>query len=200
MKGKELKEIIDRFKKKTGKRSLEIIEESGIAQRSYYDLFDKDEVEQFNLDKLSAIGVPVQKSAAEVYEKRVPYYDIDATAGNVSIFQEDGPEYIKQYITVPAFNDCEMFIGISGNSMYPKYCAGELVALKKIEDFDVVALGEAYMVVTKEQRLLKYIKKGTDKSHWLLASENREYESFEIPIKKVLHLYIVKGKITKNII
>lgn len=145
-------------------------------------------------------GVPLQKGTVNIEEKRVPYYDIDATAGNVTLFEEGAQEYIKQYITVPAFNDCEMFINVSGNSMYPKYCSGEAIGLKKIEDYDVVPYGEAYLIVTKEQRLLKYIRKGRDKDHWLLTSENSEFEPFEIPKKKVLHLYIVKGKITKNII
>lgn len=132
--------------------------------------------------------------------KPVPYYDIDATAGDMTIFAEDGEEYVKQYITVPAFSDCEMFINVWGNSMYPKYCSGELIALKRVNDLEIVPYNEAYLVVTKEQRLLKYIRKGTSKTHWKLCSENEEFEAFEIPIKKVLHLYMVKGKITKNII
>jgi len=137
-------------------------------------------------------------------EKLVPYYNVDATAGNVTIFDGGGLEYIKEYIAVPAFQDCDMFIGISGNSMYPKYCAGELIALKKLQDYDVIAFGEAYLVVTKEQRLLKYIRKPLIKEDigkkWRLCSENPEFEDFEIETKKVLHLYIIKGKITKNII
>lgn len=132
--------------------------------------------------------------------KPVPYYDIDATAGNVTIFDGENVERVKQYITVPAFSDCDMFINVSGNSMYPKYCSGELIALKKINDLDVISLGEAYLIVTGEQRLLKYIKKGSQKDYLKLVSENENYEEFEIHRKKIIHLYLVKGKITKNAI
>lgn len=175
----------------------EIADLMEIARNNLYGLFRQEEVPFKWIEKAKAIGVKID---AFVGPKPVPYYDVDAAAGNVAIFNEDKTEYIKQYISVPAFADCDMFINISGNSMYPKYCSGELVALKKIEDRDVVAFGEAYVIVTKEQRFLKYIRKGSDKMHWTLCSEHNEYEPFEIPIKKVLHLYIVKGKITKNII
>lgn len=199
LKGNELKKIV----KDSGLSNAEIIEKSGVPERTLYNLYSRDIVEKHYVEKLKKALPELAKVASRPIddgERKVPYYDIDATAGNVTIFAEDGPEYIKQYITVPAFNDCQMFIGVSGNSMYPKYCSGELVALKKIEDFEIVAFGEAYLVVTKEQRLLKYIRKGANKDHWLLVSENKEYEAFEVPKKKVLHLYIVKGKITKNII
>jgi len=86
-------------------------------------------------------------------------------------------------------------------SMYPKYCSGDRVALKKIEDREVISFGEAYLIITKEQRLLKYVHKGKDIDHWVLKSENKEFDSFDINHKnKVLHVYIVKGKITKNIL
>jgi len=194
MTGKELKKHIEN----SGLTMLEVIDKTGIPQRTLYNIFSKDEIEDHYLEKIRAIGIKLPKYAIE--NRKVPYYDVDATAGNVTIFAEGQTEYVKQYIDVPAFSDCQMFIGVSGNSMYPKYCSGELIALKKILDYDIIAFNEAYLVVTKEQRLLKYIRKGKDKDHWLLVSENSEFESFEVPIKKVLHLYIVKGKITKNII
>ncbi len=174
----------------------------GISRARLYQLFEihtvPHPIEQ-KLIKDTEIKKGIQLSTS-VDGKPVPLYDIDATAGNVTIFSQDGSENVKQHISVPAFSDCDMFISISGNSMYPKYCSGDLVALKKIEDFEVVAFGEAYVVVTKEQRFLKYIKKGSDRLHWSLESENLKFEAFEVPVKKVLHLYIVKGKIAKNII
>ncbi|OPZ87928.1 MAG: Peptidase S24-like protein [Firmicutes bacterium ADurb.Bin419] len=195
MNGKELKKIIDN----SGIKALDLIDKSGIPQKTFYRLFDKDEIEKHFLLKLQLAGLNVSNNATE--GKPVPYYDIDATAGNVAIFNEDRSEYIKQYISVPAFADCDMFINISGNSMYPKYCSGELIAIKKIEDREVISFGEAYLIITKEQRLLKYVHKGKDIDHWVLKSENKEFDSFDINHKnKVLHVYIVKGKITKNIL
>lgn len=191
MTGKELKKIVD----DSGIKTAELVEKSGIPQRTLYNLYEKENVEKHYLQKLSFLLPNIANES-----KSVPYYDVDAHAGDITIFSEPQSEYVKQYINVPAFNDCEMFINVSGNSMYPKYCAGELIALKKINDLEVVPFNEVYLVVTKEQRLLKYIRKSSDKACWLLCSENEEYESFEVAKKKVLHLYMVKGKIAKNVI
>lgn len=165
-------------------------------------LNSKFKAKSLSVDFVGAINSIVYSAGVnkEEEKRRVPYYDIDATAGNVTIFNEDGTEYIKDYISVPAFQDCEMFINVSGNSMYPKYCSGELIALKRLKDFEVIAYNEAYLIVTDEQRLLKYIKKSKEKNMWTLKSEHPEYEDFDIHIKKIRFLYIVKGKITKNII
>ena len=197
MNGEELQKAV----KNSGVKVEDILEKTGIKERTFFSLYKKEEIDKHYLDKIEGAGVVLQKTAKlEGKVKNVPYYDIDATAGNVTIFAEDGAEYIKEYISVPAFSDCEMYLNVSGSSMYPKYCSGELIALKKLTDFEVVAYGEAYLIVTREQRLLKYIKKSTQKNMWALHSEHKDYEPFDIHVAKVLHLYIIKGKITKNII
>lgn len=193
--GKELHKLL-----KTDARTIEqIANDSGISRAQIYKLFDSAKVDDIYIDKLKKAGIKIDKVSI-VDGKPVPYYDIDATAGNVTIFNEESVEYIKQHIAVPAFADCDMFINVSGNSMYPKYCSGELIALKRLKDFEVIAFNEAYLIVTDEQRLLKYIRKSKEKNMWTLCSENEAYEPFDIHIKKIRFLYIVKGKITKNII
>lgn len=195
--GTELKKAI----KIAGFTTAEIAEKIGVSREHLTRMMGSDSVSDVYLAKIRNAGIVIENVIkSDPTPKMIPYYDIDAQAGNVTIFNEDRPEYVKQHISVPAFQDCDMFINVSGNSMYPKFCSGELVALKKINDLDVVPLNEAYLIVTKEQRLLKYIRKGPDKEHWLLFSENPEFEAFEIAKKKILHLYIVKGKIAKNII
>jgi phage repressor protein C with HTH and peptisase S24 domain len=128
--------------------------------------------------------------------KSVPHYDIEATAGNeVIIFEGNAKQYIKEYIQVAAFSDCEMVIDVRGNSMYPKWCAGERVALKRIKDWSVIAYGEAHVIVTAEQIMLKYIDPSNEKKTWILRSENPTHHSFEVPQNKIKHLFIVKGKL-----
>lgn len=130
---------------------------------------------------------------------RLPLYDLEATATNIQIFTADNPEYVKEYIDIPGFKDCNGYISVWGNSMYPDYCAGEIIAVKYIKDKSVIPYGEAFVIVTTEQRMLKYIHPGTNKENWLMVSKNKEsFPQFEIEIKKVLHLYLVKGIITKK--
>lgn len=198
--GKQLEAAVTLYKKEKGLTLEDVAGQFDITRGYLHMLFKKgDEQIDDHYDKVAKkLGMKIPD--VTVTSRPVPLYDVDATAGNVTIFNEDRTEYIKSYISVPAFADCDMFITISGNSMYPKFCSGEMVALKKIEDMDVIAMGEAYIVVTKEQRLLKYIRKTKDEKKLLLVSEHPDFDAFEIDRKKILHLYIVKGKITKTII
>lgn len=208
MTGKDLKRIYDL----SGIKGDDFAKKVGTTRGTLYLWFEKSEIDSdveklINSDKdlkkirqLLIFESDSEKTNVKKGEKLIPYYDVDATAGNVTIFENDGKEYIKEYISASAFSDCEMFINVSGSSMYPKYCSGEQIALKRLLDFEVVAYGEAYLIVTREQRLLKYIDKSTQKNMWTLRSEHKDYGSFDIHIAKVLHLYIVKGKITKNVI
>lgn len=130
---------------------------------------------------------------------RLPLYDLEATASNVQIFTQDTAEYVKEYIDIPGFKDCNGYISVWGDSMYPAFCAGEIIAVKYIKDKTVIPYGEAFVIVTDEQRMLKYIHPSKVKLNWLMVSKNSEnFPAFEIPIDKVVHLYLVKGIITKK--
>jgi phage repressor protein C with HTH and peptisase S24 domain len=133
-------------------------------------------------------------------QQGVPYYDVDAAASNVETF-DDKPETVTAYITIPSFQDCNFYVNIFGHSMYPKYCSGEIIACKKIEHHSYLPFGEAFLIKLKDgNRYVKYIRKGSDKSSWLLVSENEKYDPFEVHIDMVDSVYIIKGKITKNMI
>lgn len=135
----------------------------------------------------------------------IPYYNIETAASDVEIFN-DTPEQIAAKISIPGFEDCEAALPIFGHSMYPTYENGCIVLCKRIKDLEVISYGEVYLIVTAEQRLLKRIQKSTLKDTVLLVSDNdelrnngtRRYEPFDLPKKKIKHLFIVKGSIKRN--
>jgi phage repressor protein C with HTH and peptisase S24 domain len=77
--------------------------------------------------------------------------------------------------------------------MYPAYKRGDMVGIKRITDFAVISFGQPHVLVTGEQRLIKYLWHGRKDGFWTLKSENPKFEEFEISIKKVIHLFLVKG-------
>src|SRR5690606_3657946 len=94
----------------------------------------------------------------EIEEKRVvhikndgsgvPYFeDIEATATIASSYS-DFKETPTFYIDYEHFNDCTAYVPIVGDSMYPTFCSGEIIAIKKIFNLDVILWGEAYFIVT----------------------------------------------------
>lgn len=125
------------------------------------------------------------------------WVDVDATAGGVTVFDD---MITKNYIdlSIPEFRDCTDAVNLYGDSMAPLYKSGQIIILKEwTESF--IDFGNVYLIVTKSgNRMVKYLRKGTDKQHVLCVSENKEFDPFEIEIADILQLYLVKGSVQKN--
>ena len=133
----------------------------------------------------------------------VPYYDdIEATESMLSRNMET-PEIPTFYINYEHFNDCTAYIPVFGSSMYPYYCSGEIVAVKRIFNIDVIQWGEAYLVVTNKDanslRTIKLIFPHEEQDKIILRACNPDYIGDTIISKKdILSMFIIKGKITRN--
>lgn len=140
-----------------------------------------------------------------VKEKGVPYYQFDASASQVDAMN-DHKELSSLIVVIPGFEDCDMALPVFGHSMYPTFENGCIILCKRIHDLDVIQYGEVYLIVTQEQRLLKRVKKSTEKGSLLLVSDNYEaqkenklrYEPFDLHKNKIRYMYIVKGSIKRN--
>lgn len=129
-------------------------------------------------------------------EKTIPYYpDVNASAG-MDFLTENGHNY-NVPIKIPNV-DAQAFINVFGDSMYPKYCSGEIIGIKEIEK-DMVFPGHAYVVqMTDGEAYIKYIDPGKDEEHWLLRSENEKYKPKQFHLSKIRKVYIIKAVITKS--
>ena len=135
--------------------------------------------------------------------KGVPYFeDIDASCSILSM-NMDTPENPTFYIDYEHLNDCNAYIPVVGDSMYPQYCAGEIVAVKQIFNFDVIQWGEAYLVVTNSNandlRTIKQIHYCDDESKIILRASNPNFKGdTKINKEDILSMFIIKGKIKRN--
>lgn len=138
----------------------------------------------------------------KVAEDAAPYLsDIDAVAGKQDISDTDISEYKTGLISIPDFKNVTCYVNVSGSSQYPKYIAGDIIALRQIFDFTEIQLGQMYVIVTPENRVLKMVRKAKDeKKNILLVSENSKYDSYEIPRNKIRAMFLVLGKITKDVL
>lgn len=129
---------------------------------------------------------------------RIRYWvDVDATAGGVTQFDDMmSSQYID--LAIPEFRDCTDAVNLYGDSMLPLYKSGQIIILKEWKE-SFIDYGNVYLVVTKKgNRMVKYLRKGSDADHVLCVSENKEFDSFEILVDDILRLYLVKGGISKN--
>ncbi|GAA4196428.1 hypothetical protein GCM10022289_02160 [Pedobacter jeongneungensis] len=149
-------------------------------------------------------GEPFFKKKPGVSESKegVPYFDMSLSDAKDLIVQEERAEYLVNYLP---FNDCTAYLPVYGDSMYPKYAAGEIIAVKEIINLEILQWGEAYVVMTDEEsnslRTIKLIFQHPDNAKLILRSSNPDFTGDTVIDKKnIQSLYIIKGKITRNII
>lgn len=123
------------------------------------------------------------------------YPNIDASAGlNFCI---ENKELDRIPVCIPNWGNDVDFINVFGDSMYPKFQSGEIIGIKEIE-YTYLTYGNSFVVVMQNGDVhLKYIKKGKDEEHVILASENSFYEDREFHISKIKTFYQVKGIISR---
>lgn len=130
--------------------------------------------------------------------KGIPYYDLDITAGDIPVYFDESHVRPDHYIDIFGFNNCTHSFPVAGHSMYPKICNGDIGIFQHIKDKSIIDWGSIFLIITSERRLLKYLRKSQKEGYVILASENKEFDDMEIPMDKILELFLYKGKIEKN--
>lgn len=151
-------------------------------------------------------GEPYLKRGPVISEAKegVPFYDISLIESKIEdlIVSEEAVEYFVNY---KPFNDCTAYLPVFGDSMYPRYASGEIIAVKAITNFDVLQWGEAYVIIsdaqTNEIRSIKNVHEHPDKNKLILRSSNPNFRGDTVIDKKnISSMFIIKGKITRNLI
>ncbi|RDC54104.1 XRE family transcriptional regulator [Pedobacter chinensis] len=209
-----LKIILDKLNFKTQK---EFAQQLNIQQGSLSDVLRgrigisnaiKDRLDlkfNVNLEWLeTGIGEPFLKKGPVVSESKegVPYFDISLSDTDTLLLEEEQADYFVNY---KPFNDCTAYLPVYGDSMYPKYASGEIIAVREITNYEVLQWGEAYVVMTNEKanhlRSIKLIFEHQDKNKLILRSSNPNFKGDTVIDKgSISSLYIIKGKITRNLI
>ena len=135
-------------------------------------------------------------------DHRVPFFNVNMSEIRFSeqnVFSEP-PEY---YVNFKPFNDCDAYLPIYGDSMYPKYASGEIIAIREIRNLDIIQWGEAYLVIADERAnnivTVKLLFEHPDERKLVLRSSNPNYKGDTVISKEFIQkLFIVKGKVTRN--
>lgn len=130
----------------------------------------------------------------------VPVYNLDAVGGLTNT-ETDVSEFIIDYIPFKNAKSEDISVPVTNNSMYPMFPPGCYVQLRKIELWKTyLELGQVYVIeLEDDRRLLKQIKKGHDKEHFLLSSFNNEYDDTEVPTNFIKSVWLVLAKYQKSV-
>ncbi|MFA6260370.1 MAG: S24 family peptidase [Bacteroidia bacterium] len=190
--------ILAEFLKKQNLNANQVANTMGLSRQNLYYHLKQATIDDGFKSKLAAYGFNAFNVKPFTIKNGRPYYDVDAAAGAVSTF-DDKTETPAAQVSFPGFQDCDFWINCFGDSMYPLYQSGEIIACKKIEKA-LVPFGEAFLVRLRDgNRYIKYIRKNTKPSRWSLVSENKDkYDPFEVNIDDVIDVWIIKGKLKRN--
>lgn len=126
--------------------------------------------------------------------KGVPYYDVDFLGG-YNFMEND--QIIKPtfYINFPKYNNADSWVNITGNSMKPLINNGDMIAIKRIRDWErYILYGEIYAIVTDEYRTVKKIHKSEKVDNYLrLVPVNENYDEQDVDKKDIRHVFQVIG-------
>lgn len=140
------------------------------------------------------ISIP-QSSISENTHKGALIYDIDGTCGTDGRAIEFTDEKIIGSIDAPEINPNSQIIFAYGDSMQPLILNGDRIVIRKIESWDYFNYGQVYLIITKDYRMIKRVRKyATDEDNYIiLRSENPEYEDIKLPKSEIVYLYYVEN-------
>ena len=105
-------------------------------------------------------------------------------------------EFENEQFVIPTFKDADYLVQVKGDSMYPKFNSGDIVACKKLDLSDFFfQWDKVYVLETSQGTLTKRVKKGSTAEKITLISDNESYDSFELTITKILAVALVIGVI-----
>ena len=132
---------------------------------------------------------------------RIPVIDMRVSAGFGVELLDGHEDRITEYVTMEGLNGC-VGIYVYGDSMNPEYKAGDIVFVRRITDASEIDYGRAYVIVTRDDRVLKCIYQSKHDADCLrLTSFNEEtnrhgdrlFPDKEIKKENILFIYKVVG-------
>lgn len=138
---------------------------------------------------LEELNESIESQNSQIKEL-IPYYSVDVLAGNSESFEQILKSAPTDYYQLPS-SSSDMVVDVYGDSMVDRIYSGDKIAISKLNDMSFFNFGAVHVIVTKEQRLLKYLKKHEDNSMLNLVSQNDFYDTIEIPKKSIVEIWIV---------
>lgn len=143
------------------------------------------------------------KTDFDIQRQQVPLYNIDASAGLISLFKDISNQTPIDFINIPNLPKCDGAIYVIGDSMYPLLKSGDIVVYKQINDIlNNIFWGEMYLISIdmegEEYVCVKYIQKSDQDEHVKLVSHNSFHSDKDIPFTKIKALAFVKASIHIN--
>ena len=126
-------------------------------------------------------------------EVALPYYDTLPVSAGVRDVVDGAPEVPTGYISIPNAK-ADFLFPVKGTSMQPEINPGDIVGVKIIDTLQALDCRKIYMIVTREERMIKRCCSHPDNPELLLCT-SPNYPDFTLRKEDILSLYEVTLKI-----
>lgn len=154
------------------------------------------EEQQFSTSKDTKKIAILHRDAAKKSTKGIPLIPMEAIAGFPAI-DNDGVSFDDcQHYSIPEFEakGADFLIRVSGDSMTPLYCNGDIIACRKIAEIHFFQWGGVYVLDTSQGVLVKYVEECEKNDDCILCvSENKRYKPFSLPKDDIRSLSTIVG-------
>ena len=147
--------------------------------------------------KLSKEQTRIPELLTEQTRTSVPFYNLPVSAGQLAvleseIFHQTEPD---GFVELSVFEGCEAVFPITGISMEPIISSRDWIGIKTIDNlshsWEFLQTGAIYLIITREERMIKFIEKASDEDFIVCKSPN--YSPFKIFKGDILKLYRVRA-------
>lgn len=144
------------------------------------------------------------KTDNNIPDQSIPLYNLEATAGVVSLFNDSNDVEPIDYLSIPNLPKCDGALFVTGDSMYPLLKSGDIVAYKQINDFEnEIFWGEMYLVSVEvagdTYTMVKYVQKSEEGKEYIkLVSQNNHHQPKDIHLSKLRAMALVKASVRYN--
>lgn len=133
----------------------------------------------------------------------VPFYAKPVSGSMLESFADMDRMEPEYYIDIEPLNNCSFYRPVYGESMIPRYNPGDIVACEKIHNKRTILYGETYLCMIKIDadyyETIKVLRKNPNPAMVTLKPLNPNFDETTIPIDSITQLFIIRGKIERNI-
>lgn len=194
MQGKEVRQILTDHHVNLN----QLAKDMGITPQALFSRFNAHTFRQEYLQQITAIIGKDIFDLGQDKDTRQPVLDLSIDPGHGTRL-EDSSNKILEYVQIPAFNGC-LGISIFGTSLAPSLVPGDVAFVRPFNRLDEVDYGCAYVLITRTDRLLKYIypsDRGTG-YYKLVSKDAAKYPAYDIDFSSILFLYKVVGLLRRS--
>ncbi|MFN8238599.1 MAG: helix-turn-helix domain-containing protein [Chitinophagales bacterium] len=127
----------------------------------------------------------------------IPLIPIEAMAGlgageSTAVFENQ----IQERLIIPEFKGkVDFYIKVTGNSMYPRYQSGDIVACRYIKEITFIQWNKPYVLDTTQGALVKRLMKSGEPDEVICKSDNKDYPEFTVKLADIRAIALVVGVI-----